>query len=113
MFAAAASNIAGTGDLLAHQWTDAVRRYAPDARIIASGGHDWNADPFSKGTWFAPPVGWRAITAGEDLESPVGRLAFAGGDLPDVGGGWIEGAIASGGRAAERVAAMLEVDVPA
>jgi monoamine oxidase len=92
---------------------DAVRRYAPDARLIASGGHDWNADPFSKGTWFAPPVGWRAITAGEDLESPVGRLAFAGGDLPDVGGGWIEGAIASGGRAAERVAAMLEVDVPA
>jgi monoamine oxidase len=53
------------------------------------------------------------VTQGEDLEAPVGRLAFAGGDLPEVASGWIEGAIASGGRAAARVAAMLEVDVPA
>jgi monoamine oxidase len=92
---------------------DAVRRYAPDAEIVASGGHDWNADRFSKGTWFAPPVGWRGVTQGEDLEGPVGRLAFAGGDLPEVASGWIEGALASGGRAAARVAAMLEADVPA
>ena len=92
--------------------TDAVRRYAPDAEIVASGGHDWNADPFSKGTWFAPPVGWRDVTEGEDLEAPMGRLVFAGGDLPEVASGWIEGAIASGGRAAARVAEMLEVDIP-
>ena len=50
---------------------------------------------------------------GEDLEAPIGRLAFAGGDLPDVGSGWIEGAIASGGRAAERVGAMLDANVSA
>ncbi len=93
--------------------TDAIRRYVPDAEIVANGGHDWNADRFSKGVWFAPPVGWTRITMGEDLEAPVGRLAFAGGDLPEVGSGWIEGALASGGRAAERVAAMLAASVSA
>jgi monoamine oxidase len=87
--------------------TDAIRRYVPDAEIVAHGGHDWNADRFSKGTWFTPPVGWYRITMGEDLEASLGRLAFAGGDLPEVGSGWIEGAIASGGRAAERIGAIL------
>ncbi len=87
--------------------TDAIRSYVPEAEVVAHGGHDWNADPFSKGVWFAPPVGWHRTTMGEDLEAPVGRVAFAGGDLPEVGSGWIEGAIASGGRAAERIEAIL------
>lgn len=91
--------------------TDAIRRYVPDAEIVAHGGHDWNGDRFSKGTWFTPPVDWHRTTMGEDLEAPVGRVAFAGGDLPEVGSGWIEGAIASGGRAAERVAAILDAKV--
>jgi monoamine oxidase len=92
--------------------TEAVRAYAPDAQVLAHGGHDWNADRFSRGTWFAPPVGWERITQGEDLEASVGRLAFAGGDLPDVGSGWIEGALASGARAAVRVGAILDAGVP-
>lgn len=86
---------------------DAIGRYVPGAELVAHGGHDWNGDRFSKGTWFAAPVGWAATTEGEDLEMPVDRLAFAGGDLPEVGAGWIEGAIASGRRAAERVGAIL------
>ena len=93
--------------------TDGIRRYVPDAEIVAHGGHDWNADRFSRGTWFAPPAGWHRTTMGEDLEAPIGRLAFAGGDLPEVGSGWIEGALASGSRAAERVAAMLDANVSA
>ena len=44
------------------------------------------------------PAGSGTI-GGEDLEAPVGRLAFAGGDIPRTGAGWIEGAVASGGRA--------------
>ncbi len=79
----------------------------PGAEIVANGGHDWVADPFSRGAWFAEPPAWPTITGGEDLEAPVGRLAFAGGDLPRIGAGWIEGAVASGGRAAARVAALL------
>jgi monoamine oxidase len=87
--------------------TDAIRRYVPGAEIVANGGHDWNADRFSQGTWFAQPAGWQHTTMGEDLEAPVGRVAFASGDLPEVGGGWIEGAVASGGRAAVRAEAIL------
>jgi monoamine oxidase len=85
----------------------AVRAFAPHAEIDAHGGHDWVGDRFSRGAWFAQPVGWAETTRGEDLEEPLGRVAFAGGDLPAVGSGWMEGAVASGRRAAERVRAIL------
>ena len=87
--------------------TDAVRAFIPDAEIVAHGGHDWNADPFSRGAWFAEPPGWQRTIEGEDLEAPIGRMAFAGGDIPRTGSGWIEGAVASGGRAAARVRELL------
>ena len=29
----------------------AVRRLLPDAEVLAAKGHDWVADPYSKGTW--------------------------------------------------------------
>lgn len=87
--------------------TAAVRAFAPHAEIDAHGGHDWVGDRFSRGAWFAQPVGWAETTRGEDLEEPLGRVAFAGGDLPVVGSGWMEGAVASGRRAAERVRAIL------
>jgi monoamine oxidase len=79
----------------------------PEAEIVAHGGHDWVGDRFSRGSWFAEPVGWAETLAGEDLESPVGRVAFAGGDLPVVGSGWMEGAVASGRRAAERIRSLF------
>ncbi len=87
--------------------TDAVRAFIPDAEIVAHGGHDWNDDRFSRGAWFAEPPGWQRTIGGEDLEAPVGRLVFAGGDIPRTGSGWIEGAVASGGRAATRIRELL------
>ena len=86
---------------------DAVRAFIPDAEVVAHGGHDWNADRFSRGVWFAEPPGWQRTIGGEDLEAPVGRLVFAGGDIPRTGAGWIEGAVASGGRAALRIRELL------
>ena len=71
-------------------------------------GHDWIADPFSKGTWLAVPPGWLSTGLFHQLEEPEGRLAFAGSDISLEGGGWIEGAVMSGGAAAERVAALLD-----
>jgi len=70
--------------------------------VLASDGHDWVADPFSKGTWFAAPPAWESGDAGAQI-APEGRLAFAGGDIAPVGAGWIEGAIVSGGDAARTV----------
>ena len=31
----------------------AVEQYVPDARVLATDAHDWNADEFSRGTWMA------------------------------------------------------------
>jgi monoamine oxidase len=84
---------------------DALRRFVPEATVTASDGHDWAGDPYSRGTWLAQPPGWIAIYG--DLRSPEGRLAFAGSDVAAHGGGWIEGAIASGRDAAVRVDALL------
>ena len=58
--------------------TDAVRAFIPDAEIVAHGGHDWNADRFSRGAWFAEPPGWQRTIEGEDLEAPLGRWRSPG-----------------------------------
>ncbi len=81
----------------------AVRAHLPDAEVVATDGHDWIADPFSKGTWLAIPPGWFGDGTFEQLEQPEGRLAFAGSDIASAGAGWIEGAIVSGIQAAETV----------
>lgn len=85
----------------------AIRAFAPGAELRVSAGHDWCADPFAKGAWFAPPTGWFTDGTFEALEGPVGRLAFAGSDVSSWEYGWIEGAIASGGRAAREVVSIL------
>jgi len=83
----------------------ALRRFAPEADVVACDGHDWIGDPFSKGTWLAFPPGW---AGGFDaLRVPEGRVAFAGGDIAEHGAGWIEGAVASGRDAAAHVHALL------
>ena len=33
----------------------AVNAHLPDATVVATDGHDWVADPFSKGTWLSIP----------------------------------------------------------
>ncbi len=86
---------------------EAIREFAPDAQVVASGGHDWNADPFARGAWFAPPAGATADGTLAELERPCGRLAFATSDVSPDGAGWIEGAITSGHAAARSVEAVL------
>lgn len=87
---------------------DAIRAFAPDAALVVSAGHDWFADPFAKGTWFAPPVDWFTDGTFEALAEPVGRLTFAGSDVSPWEWGWIEGAIASGHAAAIATEAILD-----
>ena len=63
----------------------AIGAYLPDATIVATGGHDWVIDPYSKST-FAPP---RAGTTGDARARSwlEGRLAFAGSDVAVEGSG--------------------------
>jgi monoamine oxidase len=85
---------------------EAVTAYLPDAEVIATDGHDWVTDPFSKGTWLAIPTGWFADGTFEQLEQPEGGLVFAGSDIASEGAGWIEGAVGSGVKAAATARAL-------
>ncbi|MGZ6546320.1 MAG: flavin monoamine oxidase family protein, partial [Actinomycetota bacterium] len=85
----------------------AVAPFLPDARVIACDGHDWNADPWSRGTWLTWPPGWASGGMLSQLGTPEGRLAFAGSDVSLDGAGWMEGAVSSGRRAAAHIAANL------
>jgi hypothetical protein len=67
----------------------AVRRLLPEAEVEWAVGYDWNADPYSRGTWcvFRP-----------------GQLS---GDNANGWRGFIDGAVESGLRASREVAAAL------
>jgi monoamine oxidase len=82
----------------------AIRRFLPDAVVVASDGHDWNRDPYARGTWFAP----RPEQAGlPDVREAHGRLTFAGGDLSEATPGTLNGAIDTGRAAASEVESIL------
>jgi monoamine oxidase len=85
----------------------AVRAHLPAATVVATDGHDWVHDPYSKGTWLSIPPGWFGDGTFERLTEPEGRVAFAGSDIALEGAGWIEGAIASGRAAAERCMTLV------
>jgi monoamine oxidase len=73
----------------------------PEAELIAHTSHDWNADPFARGTWLTE-------VAGQPLPAVAGivpgrRLVFAGSDVARQEAGWIEGALLSGAEAARTI----------
>jgi monoamine oxidase len=83
----------------------ALRVYAPDARVLAVDHHDWVSDPYARGGWFVPPVGW--LGARDILAEPHGRVVMAGSDVAPEHAGWIAGAIASGRKVASELAEQL------
>ena len=84
----------------------AVQHFAPEARIVATDAHDWNADEFARGTWMAYRPG-QLMRYHSAFQEPEGRLAFAGSDLALGWAGWMDGAVETGARAAQQVEAML------
>ena len=85
----------------------AVNAHLPRATVVATDGHDWVGDPFSKGAWLAVPPTWFSDGTFEALREPEGRVAFAGSDIAAEGAGWIEGAISSGVAAARQTATVV------
>lgn len=81
----------------------ALQAFYPDAELTAFDSHDWNADPFSRGTWATAPVG-DVGALDHSRFAPVGRVAFASADFAPEAAGWIEGAMASGEAAATALA---------
>jgi len=90
----------------ANQIAAAVHEFLPQAEVVATDAHDWNADEFSQGTWMAYRPG-QVMRNASGLQRPEGRLAFAGSDLASGWAGWIDGAIESGHRAARAAGEMI------
>ena len=84
----------------------ALQAFYPEAELTSFDSHDWNADPFARGTWVTAPVG-DVGALDHSRFAPVGRLAFASSDFAPQAAGWIEGAMAAGEAAATATADAL------
>ena len=84
----------------------AVHEFLPNVEVLRTDFHDWNADPFSQGTWMAFSPGQIMRNTPGFLE-PHGSVLFAGSDVAHGWAGWIDGAIESGARAAEQLDRQL------
>ena len=87
----------------------AVRRalepVLPDVQVLDTCGHDWNADPFSRGTWAVQPAG--TISTWQALPGVTGRVVFATGDIGPRWAGYIDGAIDAGAWGARTALRLL------
>jgi monoamine oxidase len=81
----------------------ALRVYAPGARVLAVDYHDWVEDQFARGGWMVPPAGWETSGARTLLAQHHGRVLMAGSDVSPEHSGSIEGAIRSGRRVAREL----------
>lgn len=87
-------------------WQESLRELLPDIRVTRAFGHGWTLDPYARGTWCNFKPGQLSRYA-DELGRAEGRLVFASADSTEGWRGFIDGAIASGGRAARAVVAML------
>ena len=84
----------------------AVRRFFPEGRFLAADWHDWNGDPFSRGTWVAGILG-QGESHASSTWTREGNLAFASADFASAEAGWFEAAIISGEAAAADIKSAL------
>jgi len=85
----------------------AVAEHFPEARVLATDGHDWAADRFSRGGWNVHRPGQLSRFHGS-LQEPEGRVFFAGADTAVRWIGWFDGALESGARAAAQASQRLD-----
>jgi monoamine oxidase len=83
-----------------------VARLFPEAELVGIDWHDWNADPFSLGTWVTTVVGKDGAYA-YDTWRRSGPLGFATSDFAPDRAGWFEGAARSGDAAAAEIRGYL------
>lgn len=77
------------------------------AQPVAYHDHDWTADAWSRGGYGAVPAPGVLSQFGPVLTAPVGRIFWAGTETASVWRNYMEGALASGERAAAEVADRL------
>jgi monoamine oxidase len=87
------------------QVQSAMNQVLPGTKVLSVQGQDWGKDAYAKGAWtFRRPGqllgGLRAV------RQPHGRLVFAGSDIATGWGGYVDGAIETGIRAAGLVSGL-------
>jgi monoamine oxidase len=82
-----------------------LRRWVPDADVVAVTCHDWVEDPFSQQTWFVPRPGQLAHLV--EMQRPEGGIYLAGGDYATLDPSTIDGAIEGGLASARRAMRLL------
>lgn len=85
-----------------------LQRLIPDARVVDSTAHDWVADEYAQETWPMHRVGFLSSSLAA-LQESHGGVLLASSDIADGWGGFIDGAIDSGLKAAR---ALLTKRVP-
>lgn len=78
----------------------------PGLQVLEVAGHNWVDDEYAGETWPMHYVG-HLTESFQDLQSPDGRVFFAGADYARGWGGFIDGAIESGLTAAHHVKQLL------
>ncbi|WP_446040257.1 flavin monoamine oxidase family protein [Streptomyces sp. SID1121] len=85
----------------------AVREYIPGATVVGYRAHEWGRDPYALGGWGLRRPG-QLLRQLPGIQQPHGRIAFAGGDIASGwNGAFVEGAVETGLRAAQQVAALI------
>jgi len=85
----------------------AIKSFLPEAELLEFFTYDWNADPYSKGTWCM----YRPHVLTEDfkqLQENQENIYFSGADIAYGWRGFIDGAIESGLRVGREVADGLK-----
>ncbi|MDR6557698.1 monoamine oxidase [Arthrobacter pascens] len=83
-----------------------LARLVPEAEVLAVASHNWVDDPLSGETWPMHRTGYLS-TYLPAMQAAHGRVLFAGSDIANGWGGFIDGAIESGMEAANDAASML------
>jgi monoamine oxidase len=81
---------------------DVLRRLVPDVTVLETAAHDWVNDEFAQETWPMHRANYLADSLAA-LQAPHGNIHFAGSDIADGWGGFIDGAIETGLTAARAV----------
>ena len=76
-----------------------LRRLHPDAEVVEVATHDWVGDEYAGETWPMHRTGFLSRHL-EAMQASHGRVLFAGSDIANGWGGFIDGAIESGMSAA-------------
>ncbi|MER6456548.1 NAD(P)/FAD-dependent oxidoreductase [Streptomyces sp900105245] len=87
------------------QVQSAISEVLPGTKVLSVKGHDWGKDGYAKGGWTFRRPG-QLLGSLRAVRQPHGRLVFAGSDIATGWGGYVDGAIETGIRAAGLAAGL-------